>query len=742
MSPEQALGKRVVIDHQTDVYSLGATFYELLTLRPAFAGTDRQELLRQIAFEEPAAPRRLDRAVPADLETVVRKAMEKAPQDRYTTAQELADDLRRWLDDRPIQARRPSVVQQLRKWARRHQAAVLAAGVCLLVTLAAVAGSVGWVVRDRAARATRAETQGRDLLQEVDTLRQQGKWPDALSLVRRAEELLASAGGGGAALRWRAQELQRDLNMAARLEEIRLRISDTKELHFDQARTNRLYQQAFQDYGLDVLGGDPARTGEQIRSTSIAPQLVAALDDWALMRLEVRGKEDPQWRNLLALARSADPDDRRGRLREAVEQGTTDTLEHLAHSVEVSELSPATVLLLSVALKTAGRAEPATAMLRQAQRRHPGDFWIHVRLGLLLHGQALRRPGEEIRCFAAALAIRPENPLVYGNLGVALAAEGQLDEAIAVFREALRLQPGLVEAQNNIGSALHDQGRRDEAMAQWRQAIRVNRDFPGSHFNLGNALRDQGQFAEAAAEYREALRVKNDYAMAHLNLGGVLAALGRFDEAVSEIREALRIKNDFPEAQTGLAQALQQKAAMEKLPRVLMGEIQPADAAERVVLAVICQAPFQRRYAASARLYREAFAQSATLADELSTGHRYNASCAAALAGCGEGKDGVGQGPMQRLRWRRQALTWLHADLRAWQRLLAREPVTARSAVAQTMARWLADTDFNGVRGADALARLPAEERAAWARLWADVADLLARTKEPKPNDKEKPNKP
>ena len=77
MSPEQALAKRVLIDHRTDVYSLGATLYEMLTLRPVFVGDDRQELLRQIAFDEPLRPRRLNRAIPAELETIVLKSLEK-----------------------------------------------------------------------------------------------------------------------------------------------------------------------------------------------------------------------------------------------------------------------------------------------------------------------------------------------------------------------------------------------------------------------------------------------------------------------------------------------------------------------------------------------------------------------------------------------------------------------------------------------------------------------------------------
>ena len=122
MSPEQALGKRAPIDHRTDVYSLGATLYELLTLRPAFEGTDRQELLRQIALEEPKPPRRIVRTAPAELEIIVLKAMAKNAAERYGTAQEMADDLRRFLGDKPIRARRPTLIQRLRKWRRRHKA--------------------------------------------------------------------------------------------------------------------------------------------------------------------------------------------------------------------------------------------------------------------------------------------------------------------------------------------------------------------------------------------------------------------------------------------------------------------------------------------------------------------------------------------------------------------------------------------------------------------------------------------
>jgi serine/threonine protein kinase/WD40 repeat protein len=136
MSPEQTLARRGVVDHRTDVYALGATLYELLTLRPALPGADRVELLHQIAYTEPVPPRRLNPALPVELETVVLKALAKAPEERYATALELADDLRRLLEDRPIRARPPSVPQRLRRWARRHRSLALSLAVSAGLLLA------------------------------------------------------------------------------------------------------------------------------------------------------------------------------------------------------------------------------------------------------------------------------------------------------------------------------------------------------------------------------------------------------------------------------------------------------------------------------------------------------------------------------------------------------------------------------------------------------------------------------
>jgi serine/threonine protein kinase/Flp pilus assembly protein TadD len=843
MSPEQALAKRVVIDHRTDVYSLGATLYELLTLRPAFDGCDRQELLRQIAFEEPLAPRRTDKAIPKELETIVLKAMEKNPAERYGTAQELADDLRRFLEDKPIRARRPSWRQVAVKWARRHRGAVWATAAVLLVAVAVACGFGVWRLQQRAV----AEREAEVALQEADRLQQEEKWPEALFTIRRAEPLL-NTGLLGDGLRRRVQERLEDLKMVDRLEQIRLQTAAVKDGHFDAAQADPAYAQAFRAYGIDVTALSAEEAGRHIRARGIRVELAAALDDWAAVCRVTRDKGEGTWKEMLALARAVDPDEIRNRLRDARERSDVQALKGLAVPGVADKLPPSTLVLLGWNLANAGAVEQAVAVLREGQRRHPANFWINHDLALWL---VMSRPAhleEAVRYYTAAVALRPLSPGVHLNLGNALADKGQQDEAIAEYHEAIRLKKDYPEAHYNLGVALKDKGQLDEAIAEYREAIRIKQDFaeahdnlgwvlankgqvdeaivehreairlkkdsymahmhlgidlgskgqleeaiaefseairlkkdyPEAHYNLGNALHDKGEVDEAIAEFHEAIRLKKDYALAHYNLGNVLRKKGQLDEAITEYREAIRLQKDYPEAHCNLGLALMNKGQFReavdelrlghqlgsrnprwpypsaqwlrqaerladldaRLPKLLKGEAQPGDAGDRLALALLCQQPYKQLYAASARWFAEAFAADPRIADELQGGHRYNAACAAALAGCGKGKDASGLDEKERTRLRRQALDWLRADLKA----LAKQrnswwPGEADQA-RQILQHWQQDPDFAGVRGPEALARLPEAERQSWRELWTDVEKTLDKTQgkaAPKEDARKKP---
>jgi serine/threonine protein kinase/Tfp pilus assembly protein PilF len=555
MSPEQALAKRVVIDHRTDVYSLGATLYELLTLRPVFPGTDRQDLLRQIAFEEPAPLRRLNRAIAAELETIVLKAVEKNPADRYATAQELADDLEHFLKDEPIRARRPGLLARGRKWARRHRAATAAAVVCLLVTLAAGVGSAAWVLGERANRQHEAEAKVLAALDEAMPRLPEGepKDPVLMSALERAEAAL-DTGLVDPELRGRVQQLRRDQQMMVDLEEARLQ-SAICNSHgsWDWPGAEQRYARAFAGYGLDVPALRAQEAAQRVRASRIGPRLTAALDDWAFARDWMsQGSGAP----LRGVADLADDDPWRRRLRQAVGHRDWAVLERLADEGEALRQPPAYSALLAHGLGNARSWASAERLLRRVQPEHPADFWVNLDLAVSL---SLKQPPdwvEATRFYQAALALRPRSSGILNNFGLALYMQGKTMEAEAAFRKAIKLRPDSPEAHNNLGVALQAQGKLAEAEAACREAIKLKPDFHEAHNTLANTLQAQRKLPEAIMAFRTAIGLKPDYATPHFNLGLALEAQGKFAAAEAAYRKAIEIKSDYAKALYKLATAL------------------------------------------------------------------------------------------------------------------------------------------------------------------------------------------
>ncbi len=168
MSPEQATGRRGELDHRTDIYSLGVTLYELLTLQPAIAEGDFHEMLNRVAFVEPPAPRSIVPNLPVELDTIVRKAAAKIPSERYATAGELANDLQAWLDDKPITAKPPRLLERMAKWRRRNSGVVAAASAVLLLATIGLATTtmVVWNQKQQTSNALESETEQRKLAEE------------------------------------------------------------------------------------------------------------------------------------------------------------------------------------------------------------------------------------------------------------------------------------------------------------------------------------------------------------------------------------------------------------------------------------------------------------------------------------------------------------------------------------------------------------------------------------------------
>jgi WD40 repeat protein/serine/threonine protein kinase len=185
MAPERFRGEA---DGRSDVYSLGLTLYELLAVRPAYDEVDRARLIRLMTEEDPPGLMKVDPSIPRDLATIVQKAIEREPADRYGSADALASDLCRFLEDRPIAARRPGPLDRVAKWSRRNRALVRVAGAMLLVLVLglAVATTLVWRANRALIRALQDEHYA-SYLQRIALAERES----ASNNVRRAEELLA-----------------------------------------------------------------------------------------------------------------------------------------------------------------------------------------------------------------------------------------------------------------------------------------------------------------------------------------------------------------------------------------------------------------------------------------------------------------------------------------------------------------------------------------------------------------------
>jgi serine/threonine protein kinase/Tfp pilus assembly protein PilF len=736
MSPEQALGQRTVIDHRADVYALGATLYELLTLEPALDGRDRQELLRQIAFEDPKPSRRINPAIPADLETIVLKAMAKAPADRYATAQELADDLRRFLEDKAIRARRPSALDRSRKWARRHRSMMWSAALACAATLVILAASVGWTVRDKAARDAKVRNDLEQALFEAQRNQRDGKVWQAQAAARRAEALLSYCAADPAMAR-RVDHVVRvvaeeaaEKRLLADLEEIR---RQQVEIHPTQHRfaiekTLPAYRKAFREFGWEADTTTPAAAATRLahRPRELQATVLAALDHWLILGRHMKGAETSWLEQVLG---EADGDPWRRQVRAARKQSDLPALEQLAHQVKPADQSPEALFMLELSLRQRGAYAAALDLLRRAHAAFPGDFWINHNLGMALHTMHPPQLDDALRYLTAAVALRPDSAGARNNLALVLFKKGRCDEAAATFRQAIGLKADYAVAYSNLGLVLSGQGRCDEAIDAYRKATELQPEILCIHQSLGDALRRTGRLAEAEKAYRRLLDRNQDHAEGQCNLGVVLLQQGSFVPALAALERghalgSARAGWSYPSARW-VKECRRLIELDGRLPAILDGKVACANAAERVEVANLCY--YRQRPAAAARFWSEALQANPKLADDITAGNRYAAARTAALAAAGKGIDGAALDGAQRAQWRKQALDWLQADLAAHAEQLQHGEVWEHHSVRQRLRHWQSYPDLAALREPAALEQLPPDEQAAFRQLWLDVTALLAR---------------
>ncbi len=426
------------------------------------------------------------------------------------------------------------------------------------------------------------------------------------------------------------------------------------------------------------------------------------------------------------------------------------------------ELDPKLVIAhisLGLALDGKNQWDPAADAFREAIELDPKSAWAHDALGHAL--QAKGQLDEAIGEHRKAIDIEPKRHSAHEYLGNALRAKGQLEEAIGEHRKAIELDPKCAGAHNDLGYELRATGRLEEAIGEYKKAIELDPKLATAHYNLGTALHYKNQLDAAIAEYRKAIELDPKYALAHFGLGNALQAKKQLDEAIAEYKKAIDLQADYyAEANCNLAGILQSQGQLSasldfykqghasgsqrkdwrypsaqwvanaerlvrletKLADVLGGKATATDNRERLGLAEVCR--LKRQYVAATRFYADAFRADPKLAEDLKAAHRYDTACFTAMAAAGQGTDADKLDDQEHRRLRQQSLAWLRADLEQWAKRQGGKPED-RQAMQDTLEHWQRDTDLAGVRDADALQKLTADERDAWRKLWADVAELL-----------------
>lgn len=596
MSPEQVIGNTSIIDHRTDIYALGATLFELLSLEPVFAHQERHRLIQSIEMDEPRPLHLLNPAVPKDLETIVLKAMAKDPVNRYASSKALADDLRRFLENRTIQARRPSMGERLTKWTRRHRTLVNAAAVVLVVAVVVLFLSTVMIWKEKArteaaltqvqAERQRAHThyeKAREAVDEITHIVEQQSTSFAAVKETRRELLQKAQGFYESLLETNSQDPEVKVETCRsfrRIGSIHMQLGQYEEAETAYISAidigKKVYKTRADDLQTQNLLGDSIEAlcdvlteqGKMAESVEYRRQAIAIFEQICVQRPKDKGQKDKLLNSYRCLAKTLI-------FMEEPEQAVQATEQVMEFERELANQYPSHIFYqkelaihqaeLAQIIWVAGRQDAAVEQAYEAVERmehiaseFPDQLhrqYSYVRAHIIL-ADLLRRMDQKQQAtqhYNAAKAFHEQllsapiedslhlwwlscNKMVLAGFKL---TNGQTDEAVEIYLQASQLKEKAIalEPHNHdwLRSAAADYCRLGILLARQNRLDEAQQAY----------VRAQSLCKQLAFETPDSFEHKAILVYVYIGFGDLQQRRGHYEQALNSIRQAMQLQDEL-----------------------------------------------------------------------------------------------------------------------------------------------------------------------------------------------------
>ena len=532
MAPEQAAGETSKVGRATDVYGVGAVFYQLLTGQPPFAGETTYETTRMLLNTEPRQPRALNAKIDRDLSTICLKCLEKDLQRRYSSALALAQDLEHWLKHEPIQARRTGILTRGKRWVRRNPMMAIAA-----VSLAGMVACLGVIISKsdwlRAPPGTGIAVLPFENLSEnkADAYFAEAIQDEILTRLSKISDLKVIARTSTQHYQSKPENLPRvgaQLGVAYILEGSVQKRTDAARVNVQLINAGtraHVWAETFDRKLTDLF------TVETEIAKTVADTLKAKLTGSEERAIAAKPTENPEAHELYLKARFFWNKRTSSDLKTAIEYFNQAIEKDPSYALAYVGLADAYALLTAYGAAPVSESFPrAEVAAKKALELDESLTEAHTSLGLLLfYNLDFQGATKE---FERAIAINPNYATAHHWYGLGpLRCVGNADKAIVELKRALQLDPLSLIINADVGVGLVTARRYDEAIAQLRKTIQMDPYFYYAHLHLGKALQLNGQLDEAMAEYKKASALNDDPLVVGLLAQGY-AKQGQRDEAL------------------------------------------------------------------------------------------------------------------------------------------------------------------------------------------------------------------